>query len=188
MFRVPLWPVTTWDSHPVGSRRAEGIPVVEVHELAAGKLVALLARRQARDLRDAHRLLQREDLDRERLRLAFVLYGAMNRRDWRTVGPEEVGFDPEELTRRLLPVLRRSAAVLDEGVAAYGERLARECREMLSVALPLSASEREFLDLLLDGGKIDPTLLTPDGDLQERIRRHPLLEWKALNARGRKRR
>lgn len=56
MFRVPLWPVTTRDSHSVGTWRATGIPVLDHHELVAGKLAALLARRQARDLFDSHRI------------------------------------------------------------------------------------------------------------------------------------
>jgi predicted nucleotidyltransferase component of viral defense system len=81
MFRVPLWPVTTIDSHPVGAWRAKEIPVLDPHELAAGKLVALLSRRQARDLFDSHRILRMDDLDSHRLRIGFVVYGAMNRKD-----------------------------------------------------------------------------------------------------------
>ena len=41
----------------------------------------------------------------------------------------------------------------------------------------------EFLNQILDKGKIAPELLTDDTDLQDRIRRHPLLEWKAINVR-----
>ena len=47
MYRIPLWPVTTRDSHLVGAWRATEIPVLDLHELAAGKLAALLARREA---------------------------------------------------------------------------------------------------------------------------------------------
>ncbi|MFH0729369.1 MAG: nucleotidyl transferase AbiEii/AbiGii toxin family protein [Pseudomonadota bacterium] len=57
MFRLPLWPVTTRDSHSVGGWRATGIPVLDHHELAAGKLAALIARKQVRDLFDSHRIL-----------------------------------------------------------------------------------------------------------------------------------
>jgi predicted nucleotidyltransferase component of viral defense system len=57
MFRVPLWPVTIRYSHSVGSWRAMRIPVLDHHELAAGKLAALLSRRQARDLFDGHRII-----------------------------------------------------------------------------------------------------------------------------------
>ena len=49
--------------------------------LAAGKLAALCARRASRDLFDARELL-RTDLDPTKLRLAFVVYGRLNRKDW----------------------------------------------------------------------------------------------------------
>lgn len=90
MFRVPLWPMTTYDSHPVGAWWAKGIPVLDHHELAVGKLAALLARRQVRDLFDSHRILQMDDLDPQRLRIGFVVYGAMNREEWRTVSAEDI--------------------------------------------------------------------------------------------------
>jgi len=181
MFRVPLWPVTIRDSHPVGTWRATGIPVLDPHELAAGKLAALLSRRQARDLFDAHRLLHMEGLDRHRLRLGFVVYGAMNRKDWRTVAVEEVDFDAMELARQLIPTLRLKAAKVQAASAEYGVRLVKECREGLSAVLPLTDAERMFLDRLLDRGVIDPTLLTADGALQRRIQSQPMLEWKALH-------
>jgi len=51
MFRVPLWAVTR-RSAAVGSYSATQIPVLDLHELAAGKLAALLSRRASRDLFD----------------------------------------------------------------------------------------------------------------------------------------
>jgi len=45
MFRVPLWPVTPRDSFPVGSYSASSIPLLDLHEIAAGKFAALLSRR-----------------------------------------------------------------------------------------------------------------------------------------------
>ena len=181
MFRVPLWPVTASDSHPVGTWRATGIPVLDHHELAAGKLAALLARRQARDLFDSHRIFQMHNLDPHRLRIGFVVYGAMNRKDWRTVTTDDVNFDAMELTRQLVPTLRVNAAEVQKESAEHGARLVRECREGLSAVLPFTDSERAFLDLMLDRGVIDPTLLTSDESLQHRIQGQPLLEWKAVN-------
>ena len=183
MFRIPLWPVKTLNSHPVGPYEAKGIQVLDIHELAAGKLCALLARQQARDLFDSHQLLNQDDLEQKRLRLAFVVYGAMNRKDWRTVSLEAVDFTAEELSHQLLPLLRIRSAGGDESPASYGKRLVKECRDRLSVVLPFTDSETEFLNVLLDKGQIVPSLLTSDKDLQNRISRHPLLEWKALNVR-----
>lgn len=185
MFRVPLWPVVTSDSHSVGTWRAIGIPVLDRHELAAGKLAALLAQTGA-DLFDSHRILQMENLDPNRLRIGFVVFGAMNRKDWRTVSSDDVDFDAMDLARQLVPTLRVNAAEVQAESAEYGERLVRECREGLSAVLPFTDPERAFLDLLLDRGVIDPTLLTADESLQRRIQSQPLLEWKALNVRKHK--
>ena len=186
MFRIPLWPVMTRDSHSVGTWQATEIPVLDHHELAAGKLAALLSRRQARDLFDSHHILRMEEIDNERLRIGFAVYGAMNRKDWRTVSVSDVEFDGKELNRQLLPTLRiRSDAVKGDS-NEYGERLVRECRDGLSALLPFSNAEREFLNLLLDQGRIDASLLTSDKDLRERIESQPLLKWKAMNVRQHK--
>jgi len=183
MFRTPLWPVVIHDSHMVGSNRATGIPILDIHELAAGKFAALLSRHQARDLFDTHQLLSRGDLGCQRLRVAFVVYGAMNRKDWRTVSVDDVNFEAAELEYQLIPLLRRDS-LPDRGQSVtLGSRLVDGCRQALEVVLPLSKSELEFLDLLLDDGEIIPSLLTSNEELAERIKQHPLLEWKALNVR-----
>lgn len=183
MLRVPLWPLQTLDSQPVGSYSARGISVLDVHELAAGKLAALFARTSGRDLFDAHRLLTRTDLDYDRLRLAFVVYGAMNRVDWRGISLDSVGSDRGELESELLPMLRRDA--LSEAVSAdaWGEQLVGETRGALKRLLPFTGPELEFLNRLLDDGDLAPELLTDDQDLVDRLGRHPSLQWKALNVR-----
>jgi predicted nucleotidyltransferase component of viral defense system len=181
MFRVPLWPIQIRDSYPLGTRQTTEIPVVDYHELAAGKLAALLARRQARDLFDSHRILQMGNLDPEKLRIGFVVYGGMNRRDWRTVSVEDVQFDAGELAGQLNPMLRSGSMGGFDKKHEYGSLLAAECRQFLAVVLPFNHAERDFLELLLDKGEIDPSLLTDDPDLQERIGSQPLLEWKAAN-------
>ena len=182
MFRIPLWPVKTLDSRPVGIWQAAGIAVVDMHELAAGKLTALLSRRQARDLFDCSNLFHLDSLDRERLRLAFVVYGAMSRKDWRTVTPGDVDFDSVDLDQKLIPTLRASGI---ERIQKdhFGKSLVADCRNFLSVLLPFTKNEMEFLDQVLDKGTIAPEFLTDDEDMQDRIRHHPLLEWKAMNVR-----
>lgn len=183
MFRVPLWPVVSCDSHPVGPWQATGIPVMDCHELAAGKLAALLSRRQVRDLYDCHRILRMEDLNPERLRIGFVVYGGMNRKDWRTVSVDDVAFSANDVTRQLMPTLRVKASETLRKSVDYGARLVEECRRGLSAVLPLTGAEMEFLDLLLEKGKINSAILTADTALQERIKAQPLLGWKALNVR-----
>ena len=103
MYRQPLWEINHADSHPLGNFQAKRIPILDLHELAAGKLAALFSRQQARDLFDCHRILDTDALQRERLRIAFVAYGGMNRKDWRTVSVDDVDFDSAELARKLGP-------------------------------------------------------------------------------------
>lgn len=186
MFRVPLWPVSYKTSRAIGSWAAYDIPLLDMHEIAAGKLAALFARHQARDLFDCHELFDPEGLDQSKVRAAFIAYGAMNRKDWRTVSLNDVEFDPKELARHLTPTLR-SASVQEIGnTEAFGKRLVEETKEALSFLFPFSDSEKEFLDRLLDQGEIIPALLTDDADLQSKIQGHPLLAWKAVNVRKHK--
>ena len=51
------------------------------------------------------------------------------------------------------------------------------------MVLPLTGEEREFITRLNDDGEIHPELLRVDGAMQELIRAHPALQWKALNVR-----
>lgn len=103
MLRVPLWPVTTLDSKSLGPVVAKEIAVVDRHELAAGKLAALCSRHACRDIFDARELLRRTDIDRRKLRLAFVVYGGLNRKDWRTVRIDDVTAEAAELNESSCP-------------------------------------------------------------------------------------
>jgi len=183
MYRIPLWPLELRDSCSIGTTQARGIPVLDLHELAAGKLVALLSRKASRDLFDVHFLLTAMDLDIARLRLAFVVYGAMSRRDWRQVNIHDVDFQEKDLRNQLLPLLRRDFVDAVGDIRSWATRIVEECRERLAYVLPFTDAEMEFLDRLLDYGEIEPSLLTEDEALVERIRQHPMLYWKALNVR-----
>jgi len=186
MYRIPLWPVTKVDSHHVGAWKATGVYVINAHELAAGKLAALMARRQSRDLFDCHAILQMEDIDQAKLRTAFIVYGAMNRKDWRTISVQDINFDTAELSGQMIPTLRSNILTEQETTGEYGARLIKECRQFLSAVFPFTKAEREFLDLLLDRGVIDSSLLTSDPILQPSIHDQPLLKWKAVNVRKHK--
>jgi len=162
---------------------SEIFPAAESTGFKAELVEKALHHGQARDLPDCHRILNLDNLEKDRLRIAFVTYRGMNRKDWRTVSIEDVDFDAVEVTRLLLPALHVRETTEQISPAEYGTRLVREFREMLSAVLPFTESERAFLDLLLDRGVIDPTLLTTDASLQRRIRCQPLLEWKAFHIR-----
>jgi len=183
--RLPLWPPARRDSRRVGSRQVRDVLVLDDHELAGGKLVALLARRTSRDLFDAHELLLHHPLDQEKLRLAFVVYGAMNPEDWRRVRAEDIGPATRDLDTYLRPLLRGEFIGSGTG-PGWEKRLVDEVKEALSAVLPLRANELAFLDRLLDVGEIAPELLTGDAALSGIIRHHPDLLWKAQNVRRHK--
>ena len=181
LLRVPLWPVQVWNSREVGSFKVEGVPLLDVHELAAGKLVALFARCTGRDLFDVRHLLALPDITREKLRLGFVVYAGMNRKDLRSVRIEDISLNPRELRTQLLPVIRCVGAPGQIELEDMGNRMMDECREQLSRVLPFTKDEMSFLDDLSERGEIRAELLTDNSDLRSRIWNHPALLWKALN-------
>ena len=183
MLRLPLWPTVLRDSRKIGSLQTHQIPLLDINELAAAKLVALLARHTARDLFDAHRLLTQVTLDDAKLRLAFLVYGGMNIEDWREVSVEHVAFDSEELKQNLIPVLRGEAATMFGDGHEWSERLVRETRESLSRVLPFTSGEAQFLDALLERAEILPEHLTDNAAMVAKIQDQPMLHWKALNVR-----
>lgn len=181
MLRTPLWPLVTRNSLTLGPYRAMQIRVLDIHELAAGKTAALMARSLSRDIFDVRQMLNTPDLDHAKLRLAFVVYGGINRRDWREVAVDDVQADPDEIDRTLLPMLRADLVPSKDRVAAWTHKLVDDCRDRLSAVLPLTPNEVEFLDRLNDRGDIAPEILTVDPDMQAIIQEHPGLRWKALN-------
>ena len=89
---------------------------------------------------DVHLLFIRKKLDARKLRLAFVVYGAMNRKDWRTVSIDDINFDAKELENHLLPVLRKGA-LADAPKKTWAETMVRECWQGFATVLPFSESE-----------------------------------------------
>ena len=183
LLRRPLWTPILADSKPIGSHQARAIPMLDPHELAAGKLSALFERNASRDLFDVRELLGASGLDLRKVRLGFIVYGGMKRRDWREVSIEDVGATPADVERRLLPLLRGSVKPKVAEVQSWTERLVEDCRRLLSALLPLSKSEVDFFDHLNERGEILPDLLTEAPDLQSIIASHPGLRWKARNVR-----
>ena len=93
----------------------------------------------------------------------------MNRKDWRTISVEDVDYDVLELARQLGPTLRARQPGEQASLEEYGAQLLGETRRSLSALLPFTDAEQAFLDLLLDKGEIDATILTSDSSLQKRI-------------------
>ncbi len=184
LLRTPLWTPVSMDSPEFLGLSARRIPVLDLHELAGGKLSALFSRTASRDLFDAVGILARNDLDPAKLRFAFVAYGAMSRRDWRTVSVSDVAMAPKEAAQRLLPVLRSDHLPARGEIETWSCGLVQQCRVLLSQVLPFEPHEREFLERINGHGEIRPALITDDATMQERLATHPALLWKAQNVRN----
>jgi predicted nucleotidyltransferase component of viral defense system len=183
MLRTPLWPVTTVDSKRFGSFGVTQVPMLDLHELAAGKLAALFGRGASRDLFDVRGLLRSEAIDRGKLRMGFVVYGGFSRRDWRTVSLEEVQADAVRVEREIVPLLPAPVVPSREHIGEWTEQLVGDCRSLVSQVLPFETAEFEFLDRLNTYGEVVPELLTGEEELQTVLRLHPGLRWKAVNVR-----
>jgi hypothetical protein len=151
--------------------------VVAAEELAAGKLCALLARAAPRDLYDVIRLPRRlgKVWRSPRFRQVFVALAGILDHPLFKYGPDRFDRVSDEVVRtQLHPMLTAGDEPSAEALRA----------EALAVApfLDLSLDEREYCERL-QLGELRPELLFPDGgDLADRVRRHPALLWKALNA------
>ena len=184
MFRVPLWPLTAKSSVAIGALQVEDLLLMDIHELAAGKLAALLDRSAARDLYDAVRLLSMPEIDHGCLRTALVVYVGMNPHNLIDAKPDALNVSAEEVADRLTPLLRRGeVGSSPPDVRAYTERLLAQCKEALSPLLPFRPQEREFLTVLAKMGEIRPELLTDDRELGNRIQQQPMLLWRVQNNR-----
>jgi hypothetical protein len=142
-----------------------------------------MARKASHDLFDARELLRLGTLDADRLRLGFVVYGGINRVDWRTLSLDQVDTTVTDVESQLVAMLRSDVRPSRNELATWTSTLVRETRELLSIVLPLKPQELEFLDRLNGAGDIVPSLLTGDPAMQATISSHPGLLWKAQNVR-----
>lgn len=181
LLRVPLWDPSYLDSYIISSYQAKQILILDKHELAAGKLAALLARHTPRDLFDTYQLFSALSLNNSLLRLAFVVYGGFNRIDWRKISIDDIGYQNSEIENQLLPVLFNDYISDIKNIDNWAQKLVDACKVGLESVLPLYSNEIEFLDILLDYGEIKPELLTDDVSMIIRISSHPGLLWKAQN-------
>jgi predicted nucleotidyltransferase component of viral defense system len=181
MLRTPLWSPAERDSHAIGGQSARRILLLDDHELAAGKLAALVARSASRDVFDARELLHPGTLDERKLRLGFVVYGGINREDWRDITVDHVTTTAADVGTQLVPMLRQDVRPAKADIETWTSTLVHETRALMRVVLPLEEREREFLSRLNGAGDIVPALLTDNVALQGVIQQHPGLLWKAQN-------
>ncbi len=180
MMRVPLFEKEIMDSRQLGDQIAKRVPVANKLEVFASKVVDCFARKASRDLYDIHLLERQLDtLDLQKLRLAFTVFGGMNRENWLKMNERSLRVDRDDLRKRLLPLLRE---VTDkEKLNTLADDIDSSCRKVVANLLPLKENEKEFLITLNEKGEIKPEILTDDEELVNRINKQPMLIWKALN-------
>ena len=179
MYRKPLWPVQLLS--PTFNKDKDNdfkFPVLDLHELAAGKLSALFNRTASRDLYDAHHLLTKCQLDNEKLRLTFVVYISMTQKELSSLMIESIIPDERDVHNRLIPVMMQENIPKNRTtIKAWANTLAQELKEALKQILPLRQNEIDFILKMREQNKIDPTILTDDIHLQNIITEHPALLW-----------
>jgi predicted nucleotidyltransferase component of viral defense system len=180
MYRIPLWPIELKSSCAVGSKQVHNIPILDPHELSAGKLAALIDRKTGRDLFDAYHLLTKTNLDMPKLRLALIVYSAINRKaDLRQLTPQSISVDITDLNNRLLPLLKKSELASMNSASNWAKHLVQECQKAFGHFLPLTDNEQAFLHELLDNGQIKPELISNNISLSDNIKNHPAVRWSA---------
>jgi predicted nucleotidyltransferase component of viral defense system len=185
MYRIPLWPILYKSSCLVGSQQIHAIPVLDIHELSAGKLCALIDRKTGRDLFDAYHLLTKVGIDFEKLRLALVIYSCMSKKiDLRKIGPEDINVNIDDLKKRLIPMLKKSDIGRMPSVMSWSEDLLKSCQDAFCHFLPINNQENAFLISFLDRGIIEPHLISTDSLLINNISQHPAIQWRAQNIRN----
>lgn len=178
LYRSALWPCLNLSS--IDSLYKVTIPVLDIHELAAGKLHALLDRDAARDLFDSHRLFSAWKLDHAKLRLAFTVYAGMRKEGWQIMSSDLINFDINDVRNKLIPVLKNDfiPGTKKNDIEGWAVKLVSECKEYFKLLLPFNKREQEFLSHMDACSEISPEILTSDEDLQQSIRQHPALLWK----------
>ena len=184
MARQPLFGASRMASRPLGNSQASDVLVLDLHEIVAGKIVALFSRRAARDLFDARRILKIEELNWHRIKAAVLAIGASGRRDWRSVSVDSIDGDRREFYQKLAICLPRGRFAGKREVDAWINETVEICREKLAFLFELSTNEQAFLDGILDRGSIEADLLDLAPEFRLRVETMPMLVWKCLHVRA----
>ena len=149
--------------------------VADLNEIAAGKLVALVGRRASRDLYDAWRLLERDDLDWPKVKAATLAIGASQRDlDWREASLDGHVFDPREMQSKLIAVVKKDTFAEHGSPQGWCERMLEGCRDR----------SRPLFQFDEGDGRIDTSGLKVDEEVKRRIEAFPALRWKAQHVAG----
>lgn len=147
-------------------------------ELFASKIVALLSRTAPRDLYDIHNMIRQNVFpaeEKELLKKSVVFYRALNDQAAEAFDLSVVdALRPYEIKTMLLPVIHRKEFV-DLPL------MKQTVKEYLSDLLIPTNEEQAFLRDFANK-RYSPEKLFSDTDILDRIRSHPMVEWKIASA------
>jgi len=178
LYRSPLWKPTF--NYSADWPRSVGVNLLDIHELAAGKLHALLDRDAGRDLFDSHRLLNFWPLDFKKLRLAFTVYAGMRAKGWRSLSINNITMNVKDIRNKLIPVLKKDlipGTTFNE-IKPWAKIMVEESVNAFEKLLPFNNKEIQFLTSLEEDLKIKPELLSDDETFCNATRNHSALLWR----------
>ena len=145
-------------------------------ELFASKIVALLSRTAPRDLYDIHNMIKQgvfSDEEKELLKKSVVFYRALNNQASEAFDLSGIdALRPYEIKTMLLPVIHRKEFV-------DLPQMKQTVKEYLSDLLILTDEEQAFLSDFTNK-RYSPEKLFSDPDILDRIRSHPMVEWRIM--------
>lgn len=177
MYRQPLYPIMNRPPN-IENQTHWQAPVLDIHELAAGKLSALFNRTASRDLFDAHHLMTKMNLDIKKLRKVLVVYLAMTKIDLASLLPEAIEYQVTDVKNRLLPVMHQQSQLRTlPQLKTWATTMVAELRQALTSLLPLKDNEVAFIQEVRTKHTISPKLITDNKTLAEKITQHPAIHW-----------
>jgi len=180
MYRVPLLPIEHRDSIVMADKQVKNLQVLDIHELAAGKLTALLERQTGRDFFDANELFHYAKIDKDKLRLVFVLYAAMcSKKDMLDLTLNDITVDRTDLKNKLIPVMKDN---FYEGFSSADDwitNIINYVRDSFNILLPFTLPEEAFIRSVVSGTGVKPELFIANNNLIDfgLIKSHPGLLW-----------
>ena len=186
MARQPLFGMARMRSIPLGDVQVKDVFVLDLHEVVASKLVALISRHAARDLFDARRILSIDGLNWDWIKAAVLAIGASDRRDWRLMSIDKIQGNVREFLQKLVICLPHNRFTVESEIDAWLEETVALVHTKFSFLFDLTSNEQAFLDGVLDRGEVDADLLDIPPDVRTRIAEMPMLEWKTQHVRKRR--
>ncbi len=170
--RAHILPVEQVETTVLG--KAVGIRRLAKTELFASKIVALLSRTAPRDLYDIHNMIRQSvffDEEKELLKKCVVFYRALNDNTADTFDLSVIdALKPYEIKTMLLPVIHRKEFV-------DLPQMKQTVKEYLS-DLPILTDEEQAFLRDFENKRYSPEKLFSDTEILNRIRSHPMVEWK----------